>query len=170
MQPYERDRFRYAEGSRSYGRRRPSWPADSEGLSGGGIYGAEDYDPRRAERADWQRRRGYRYGHADDDRFGNHDADRRVPRDETSRLIAADKVEGTPVYDRDGERVGTVETFMVTKQSGRVEYVVLSFGGFMGLGDGHYPVDWDMLTYDRDRDGYVVDLDKCDLRRSARHS
>jgi uncharacterized protein YrrD len=54
-----------------------------------------------------------------------------VSTDETSALIASNKVEGTAVYNRAGEHLGKVYNFMVNKRSGQVEYAVLSFGGFL---------------------------------------
>ena len=87
-----------------------------------------------------------------------------VATDETDRLIASDKVEGTAVYDRQGERLGEVYNFMVDKRSGKVEYAVMSFGGFLGLGQSYHPLPWRVLTYDTGKGGYVVDLDKDRLR------
>lgn len=111
----------------------------------------------------------YHYGSADNARYDNLDEERRVPRNETSRLIASDKVEGTRVYDRRGERLGAIENFMVSKRSGRVEYAVLSFGGFMGVGERHYPVPWNELSYDERLGGYVVSITERDLERAPSH-
>ena len=83
-----------------------------------------------------------------------------IARDETQDLISSDKVEGTTVFNREGERLGTISNFMVGKRNGRVEYAVLSFGGLFGMGEKFYPLPWDVLTYDTDKGGYVVDLDK----------
>jgi PRC-barrel domain len=49
--------------------------------------------------------------------------------EETNRLIASNKVEGTAVYDPQGERLGSIYNFMVDKRSGQAEYAVMSFGG-----------------------------------------
>ena len=57
--------------------------------------------------------------------------------DETKRLIASNKVEGTPVYERDGEQ-------LENKYSGQVAYAVMSFGGFLGLGESYHPLPWKM--------------------------
>jgi hypothetical protein len=84
----------------------------------------------------------------------------RVEIDESSRLIASDKVEGTSVYNRKGEHLGSVYNFMVDKVSGKVEYAVMSFGGFLGIGERYHPLPWKVLTYDTNMGGYVVDLDK----------
>ena len=86
--------------------------------------------------------------------------DTTIATDETDLLIASNKVEGTAVYDRDGEKLGTIYNFMVDKRSGNVEYVVLQFGGLFGLGSDYYPLPWDKLTYDTNEGGYVVDLDR----------
>lgn len=107
-----------------------------------------------------------RYRNTDDARYGNRDSQREVPIDETGQLIASNKVEGTAVYDHHGERLGSIYNFMVDKRSGRVEYAVLTFGGFLGMGQNHYPLPWEMLTYDTRMGGYVVDIDEDDLHEA----
>lgn len=92
-----------------------------------------------------------------------------LERDETQRLIASDKVEGTAVYNREGERLGTVRNFMVDKQTGKADYAVLEFGGFFGLGSDHYPLPWDMLDYDTAKGGYVIDITKEQLNEAPRY-
>lgn len=87
----------------------------------------------------------------------------------TNDLIASDRVEGTAVYNREDERLGTIENFMVNKRSGQVEYAVMSFGGFLGIGHDHYPLPWKMLNYDPGRGGYVVDLAKELLKDAPRY-
>ena len=82
-----------------------------------------------------------------------------VATDETRRLIASSKVEGTAVYDRAGESIGAIHNFMVDKVSGQVAYAVLSVGGFLGLGETHHPLPWNALTYSVELSGYVVDID-----------
>ncbi|MCC2664970.1 MAG: photosystem reaction center subunit [Geminicoccaceae bacterium] len=51
-----------------------------------------------------------------------------VATDETSTLISSDKVEGTAVYNREGEKLGSIHTLMIDKMSGKVAYAVMSFG------------------------------------------
>ena len=89
--------------------------------------------------------------------------------DETNRLIASDKVEGTAVYNHAGERLGTIQNFMVEKRSGKVEYAVLRFGGIFGLGSDYYPLPWEMLTYDPAQGGYVVNIDKALLEKAPHY-
>ncbi len=93
-----------------------------------------------------------------------------VATDETDRLIASNKVEGTVVYNRQGERLGTVYNFMVDKRSGQVAYAVMSFGGFLGMGGSYHPLPWKVLTYDTGKGGYVVDLDKDRLQKAPSYT
>ena len=83
-----------------------------------------------------------------------------VERDETHDLISSEKVDGTAVYNRQGERLGTIHHFMVGKRDGQVRYAVMNFGGFLGIGERYHPLPWDALAYDTDLGGYTVDLDK----------
>ena len=89
-----------------------------------------------------------------------------VARDETGSLIAASKVEGTSVYNRQGESLGSVYDVMIDKRSGKVEYAVMSFGGFLGMGQSYHPLPWQVLSYDEGQGGYVVDLDKDRLQNA----
>ena len=58
---------------------------------------------------------------------------------ETVSLIGSDKVENTPVYRSNGKQVGTIQRVMIEKLSGKVAYAVMSFGGFMGIGEDPCP-------------------------------
>jgi len=78
----------------------------------------------------------------------------------SGRLIAGNQVAGTAVYNPQGERLGSIDDVMIDKISGRIAYAVLSFGGFLGIGDTHYPLPWAPLRYDTNLGGYVVNLDK----------
>ena len=98
------------------------------------------------------------------------DMNKDVARDETATLIASDKVEGTPVFGMNRERIGSIENFMVDKLSGHVAYAVLSFGGFLGLGSDHYPLPWSTLKYDEGLGGYVVNVSREQLDRAPKYA
>ncbi|SNS44319.1 PRC-barrel domain-containing protein [Sphingopyxis indica] len=93
-----------------------------------------------------------------------------LERTETHRLIASDKVEGTAVYNPQNEKLGTITSVMIEKRSGKSEYAVLEFGGLFGLGSDHYPIPWEMLTYDTDKGGYVVNLTKEQVEGAPRYA
>ena len=75
-------------------------------------------------------------------------------------LITASRVNGTPVFDRDGDRIGHIEDLSIDKRSGQVLYALLSFGGFLGIGERFHPLPWSTLTYSTARAGYVISLDR----------
>jgi sporulation protein YlmC with PRC-barrel domain len=89
-----------------------------------------------------------------------------VATDETSNLIAASKVNGTSVYNRAGESLGSVYDVMINKVSGQVAYAVMSFGGFLGIGERYHPLPWKSLTYDTGLGGYVVDVPRDRLEKA----
>lgn len=90
--------------------------------------------------------------------------------DETGTLIASDKIEGTAVYGGDREKIGSVHNFMVDKVSGKASYAVMSFGGFLGIGESYHPLPWDTLTYDTDLGGYIVDVTREQLEQAPHYA
>ncbi|MEN3289004.1 MAG: hypothetical protein V7634_3304 [Bradyrhizobium sp.] len=88
---------------------------------------------------------------------------------EFGNLIGSDKVEGTAVYGPDSTKIGSIERVMIDKQSGRVSYAVLGFGGFLGLGNDHYPLPWQSLKYDTRLGGYVTGITENQLRGAPKY-
>ena len=89
---------------------------------------------------------------------------------ETHELIASDKVEGTSVRRPNGDKIGEIERVMINKRSGKVSYAVMSFGGFLGIGEDHYPIPWEKLTYNTSLDAYELDMTEDQLRGAPRFS
>lgn len=88
----------------------------------------------------------------------------------TGPTIAASKVEGTAVYNLQGDKLGAIDDLAIDKRSGQVRYAVLEFGGFLGLGTDRYPLPWSLLKYDTGKDGYAVDLDRTRLEGAPRYA
>jgi hypothetical protein len=88
---------------------------------------------------------------------------------ETCSLIGSDKVEGTPVYGADSQKIGSIERVMIDKVSGKVSYAVLSFGGLLGIGDEHYPLPWQSLKYDTNLGGYITGITLKQLEGAPRY-
>jgi sporulation protein YlmC with PRC-barrel domain len=88
---------------------------------------------------------------------------------ETSSLIGSDKVEGTAVYRSNGDKVGTIERVMIDKINGKVAYAVMSFGGFMGIGEDYYPLPWNLLTYNPQLEGYEVNIGEQELKDAPKY-
>jgi hypothetical protein len=87
-----------------------------------------------------------------------------VHTDETSSLISAGKVTGTDVYNTAGDALGEIHDVMLDKRSGKIAYAVMSFGGFLGIGERYHPLPWSTLKYDTRQGGYIVGLTKSELQ------
>lgn len=85
---------------------------------------------------------------------------------ETSSLIAGSKVAGTRVYNPQRDHIGEIRDIMIDKASGKVAYAVMSFGGFLGIGEDYRPLPWSLLKYETSLGGYVVDILKSDLEKA----
>ena len=81
-----------------------------------------------------------------------------IVEDTEGPLIASTKVQGTPVFRPNGDKIGEVRHVMIDKRSGQTSFVVMNFGGFLGLGEEAYPLNWQDLSYNPELDGYEVRL------------
>jgi hypothetical protein len=84
----------------------------------------------------------------------------------THELILANRVLKASVMNPEGERLGHVEDLSINKQSGETVYAILSFGGFLGIGERWHPVPWSLLDYNPEKGGYIVPLRKADLEKA----
>ena len=84
----------------------------------------------------------------------------------SKRFIDSDRVEGTAVYTLDGKHIGAIKRFVIERQSGRIAYVVMSFGGFLDLGQETYTIPWVKLSYDVGLGGYRTDITESELREA----
>ncbi|MEJ5030361.1 MULTISPECIES: PRC-barrel domain-containing protein [Comamonas] len=87
-----------------------------------------------------------------------------------SSVISSDKVQGTKVYNPNGDKLGSVESLLLDKLTGKVRYAVMEFGGFLGMGTDVYPLPWETLKYDTGLGGYVVSLTKEQLEGAPRYA
>ncbi len=92
-----------------------------------------------------------------------------IEQSEKGNLIGSDKVEGTAVFGADNEQIGSIERVMIDKVSGKVSYAVLSFGGFLGIGDDHYPLPWQSLKFDTGLGGYRTNVTKSQLEGAPKY-
>jgi hypothetical protein len=91
-------------------------------------------------------------------------------RRETVSLIGSDKVHGTAVYGADDKKIGSVQRVMLDKASGKVAYAVISFGGFLGMGEDYYPLPWPTLKYDTRLEGYRVAVTEDQLKGAPKYN
>ena len=94
----------------------------------------------------------------------------RATADPNRQLISSEDVHGTEVYGADRKHIGEIDHLMIDKDSGRMAYAVISFGGFMGLGHSHYPVPWGALTYDTQLGGFRTNITEQQLKDAPEFS
>lgn len=85
-------------------------------------------------------------------------------------LITASRVKGAVVYNASGESIGHVHDLSIDKASGQVLYALVSFGGFLGIGDRYHAVPWSIMHYDVAMDGYIVPIDHDELSAAPSYS
>ena len=78
--------------------------------------------------------------------------------------IRATTVKGTDVYNGEGQHLGHIDDIVLSKTSGQAEYAIMSFGGFLGMGERYHPLPWQSLTYDPGLGGYIVNVSRDQLR------
>lgn len=75
-------------------------------------------------------------------------------------LFKASKLVGYSVKNKQGEEIGEIEELVINSQDGRIAYAVLSFGGFLGMGDKLFAIPWKSLTPIPDQQSFSLDIDK----------
>lgn len=78
----------------------------------------------------------------------------------TQLLIQSNAADPMTVKSRDGEKIGSVSSFMINKRSGQALYAVLTIGGFLGMGKAYYPLPFPLLAYDPVNDFYQITIDR----------
>ena len=82
---------------------------------------------------------------------------------EYRRVLSASTLTGDRVRNTAGEDLGKLEEIMLDVSSGRVAYAVLSFGGFLGVGNKLFAVPWHKLALDEREHEFILDVDKSTL-------
>ena len=82
------------------------------------------------------------------------------------RLMTADTLTGEKVVNEQGERLGHISHIMLDVVNGTIAYAVLSFGGYLGLGDKLFAVPWRSLALDVDNKWFVLNVDAERLREA----
>lgn len=82
------------------------------------------------------------------------------------KVMAADTLEGDDVVNAADEKLGKLEHIMINVPTGRVAYGVLSFGGFLGIGDKLFAIPWHALRMNPSNHRFVLDVDKETLKNA----
>jgi len=83
-----------------------------------------------------------------------------------SRVLSASTLAGDDVYDPKGEKLGSVKEIMLDIEAGKISYVVLSFGGFLSIGEKLFAVPWSALTVDTENKRLVMDTNEERLKEA----
>jgi sporulation protein YlmC with PRC-barrel domain len=75
-------------------------------------------------------------------------------------VLSGSTLKGDKVVNYKGEDLGKIEEIMIDLDRGRVAYAVLSFGGFMGMGDKLFAIPWQAITVDTIKKQLVLNADK----------
>lgn len=84
--------------------------------------------------------------------------------------IRANKVIGTDVKNRSGEKIGKVEDVVLDKLSNNILFAVVGFGGFLGMAEKYHPIPWSSLDYDEGEQSYIVAFTKEQLQAAPSDS
>ena len=82
------------------------------------------------------------------------------------QVSRASKIIGTDVKNAQGQNLGKVKELVLDPESGQVVYAVVSFGGLLGVGDKLFAVPWRVLSWTRDKEYYVLNVDKDTLKKA----
>ena len=81
-------------------------------------------------------------------------------------ILSASTLNGDGVRNAQGEDLGKIEDFMLDLSNGRIRYAVLSFGGFLGMGDKLFAVPPESLRVDTENHEVILDVDKERLKNA----
>lgn len=78
-------------------------------------------------------------------------------------IYAAGSFKGAPVNNYAGQTLAKVDEFVLDFDAGRIAYVIVSIGGFLGVGDKLYAVPWELFSIRPDEHAFYIDVDKQQL-------
>jgi len=81
-------------------------------------------------------------------------------------VLSTSAILGDSIVNRSGESLGKIEELMLDLEKGRVAYAVLSFGGFLGMGEKLFAVPFEALKLDASREHFTLDVDKDKLKKA----
>ncbi len=88
------------------------------------------------------------------------DTERYVSDGPGPRVMDAKTLEGDSVVNTEGDGLGEIKAIQLDVKNGRIAYAVLSFGGFLGMGDKLFAIPWSALTLDADQKRFILDVTK----------
>jgi sporulation protein YlmC with PRC-barrel domain len=85
-------------------------------------------------------------------------------KDHSSNIVKSDEVIGRSVKNADRTNLGKIEEIVLDKITGQVHYVVLSFGGIMGMGDKYFAIPWKAISFSPEDKCFILNVSKDTLK------
>lgn len=82
----------------------------------------------------------------------------------TEQIVNSEDIVGVEVANQQGENLGKIEALMLDKLTGKIAYVVLSFGGFLGMGDKLFAMPWHIFSFNPQKEKFIIPLTKEKLK------
>lgn len=82
------------------------------------------------------------------------------------RYLTASSIIGDKVCNRQDEKLGDIKDIMIDLSDGKIEYLVIEFGGFLGIGEKYFAVPFRLFEVDADKEMFIIDLKRDDLERA----
>jgi sporulation protein YlmC with PRC-barrel domain len=76
------------------------------------------------------------------------------------KILSASTLSGNEVKNHLGENIGHIKDLMINLHDGSVAYAVMSFGGFLGVGEKLFAIPWSRIQVDQRNKCCVVDMSK----------
>ena len=83
-----------------------------------------------------------------------------------ANTLSASSLTGNDVKNHKGEKIGNIKEVMLNLHDGTVAYAVLSFSGFLGLGDKLFAIPWSSITVDQEDECCIVNMSKEQLEKA----
>jgi sporulation protein YlmC with PRC-barrel domain len=83
-----------------------------------------------------------------------------------SGVLKASELLGMKVHGTDGKSLGSIKDLVIDPEEGGIDYAVLDFGGFVGIGDKYFAVPWEALELDQPNKKITSDVSKKDLSQA----
>lgn len=74
--------------------------------------------------------------------------------------VKASSIIGTNVVNPKGESLGSIKEVVIDPRTGKVAYAVVSFGGFLGMGEKLFAIPFTSFEYDVEENEYVLEVSK----------
>jgi sporulation protein YlmC with PRC-barrel domain len=82
------------------------------------------------------------------------------------RYLTATSIMSDKVLNKAGEKLGSVKDIMIDITTGQIEYVVIEFGGFLGIGEKFFAIPFRLLAVDTVEEALVLNQSKDDLEKA----